>query len=345
MKKTNIYEIAKQAGVSHMTVSRVFNNPDLVGKKTREKIMSIANDLGYRPSQVARSMRTKRTNFIGLVLPDIINPFFPEIVRGVDDYARKNKYNVILVNTDNDYEVQTSSVEMFINRGTDGIILGGIAGGKKDTEFLNKIIDKSIPVVLIDRFIPDVNASHVVTDNLKAAYDATTYLIQLGHRNIGVISSPQKIKIYQDRLKGYKKALEDNNILFRHEYVFEGEENIESGYEKSSELLKKTNGLTAIFAMCDFMAFGVYKFCKKNNIKIPDELSVISIDDIYTSALLTPPLTTMAQQKYEMGYNAAKILIDSINKDGIPYKQLILEANLIERESCKKIVQKSKLKT
>ena len=158
MKKTNIYEIAKQACVSHMTVSRVFNNPDLVGKKTRERIMSIVNELGYRPSQVARSMRTKRTNYLGLVLPDIINPFFPEIVRGVDDYARKNRYNVILVNTDNDYEVQTSSVEMFINRGADGIILGGIAGGKKDTEFLNKIIDKSIPVVLIDRFIPGVNA-------------------------------------------------------------------------------------------------------------------------------------------------------------------------------------------
>jgi LacI family transcriptional regulator len=338
MKKTNIYEIAKQAGVSHMTVSRVFNNPDLVGKKTRERIMSIVNELGYRPSQVARSMRTKRTNYLGLVLPDIINPFFPEIVRGVDDYARKNRYNVILVNTDNDYEVQTSSVEMFINRGADGIILGGIAGGKKDTEFLNKIIDRSIPVVLIDRFIPGVNASHVVTDNFKAAYDATEHLIKLGHKKIGVISSPQKIKIYQDRLKGYKKALEDNNIEFKQNYVFEGEENIESGYKASSELLKKIYGFTAIFAMCDFMAFGVYKYCKKNNIKIPDDLSVISIDDINTSALLTPPLTTMAQQKYEMGYNAAKILIDSINKDEMPDRQLILESKLVERESCKRVM-------
>ena len=338
MKKTNIYEIAKQACVSNMTVSRVFNNPDLVGKKTRERIMSIVNELGYRPSQVARSMRTKRTNYLGLVLPDIINPFFPEIVRGVDDYARKNRYNVILVNTDNDYEVQTSSVEMFINRGADGIILGGIAGGKKDTEFLNKIIDKSIPVVLIDRFIPGVNASHVVTDNFKAAYDATEHLIKLGHKKIGVISSPQKIKIYQDRLKGYKKALEDNNIEFKQNYVFEGEENIESGYKASSELLKKIYGFTAIFAMCDFMAFGVYKYCKKNNIKIPDDLSVISIDDINTSALLTPPLTTMAQQKYEMGYNAAKILIDSINKDEMPDRQLILESKLVERESCKRVM-------
>ncbi|MBN2072613.1 MAG: LacI family DNA-binding transcriptional regulator [Actinobacteria bacterium] len=334
---TNIYEIAKKAEVSHMTVSRVFNNPDLVGKKTREKIISIANELGYRPSQIARSMRTKKTNYIGLVLPDILNPFFPEVVRGVDDYARRNKYNVILVNTDNDYEVQTSSMEVFINRGIDGVILGGIAGGKKDTELLNKMIKKDIPVVLIDRFIPSVNSSYVITDNVKAAYEATQYLVRLGHRKIGIVSSPQKIKIFHDRLLGYKKALEDNDIEFREEYVCEGEEVVESGYETFKKLLEKINGFTAIFSMSDFMSFGIYKYCKEKTISIPDDISIISMDDIFTSAHLNPPLTTMAQQKYEMGYNAAKILIDSIRKNKLPDKQLVLEAKLIERESCRKI--------
>ena len=333
----NIYEIAKKAGVSHMTVSRAFNNPELVNEKTRNKIMKIANESGYRPSQVARSMRTKKTNYIGLILPDIINPFFPEIVRGVDDYARKDKYNVILANTDNDYEVQASLVEMFLSRGIDGIILSGIAGGKKDTELLNNIIKKGIPTVLIDRYIPDVNSSYVITDNFRAAYDATNYLVGLGHERIGVISSPQKIKIFQDRLRGYKAALNDNDIVFRDEYIFEGDESISSGYKTAKNLFTKYDDFTAIFAMCDFMAFGIYKYCRENNIIIPDDLSVISIDNIYTSAFLTPPLTTMSQKKYEMGYSAAKILIESIKKNKIPDTQLVLKAKLIERQSCKKV--------
>jgi LacI family transcriptional regulator len=299
--------------------------------------MKIANESGYRPSQVARSMRTKKTNYIGLILPDIINPFFPEIVRGVDDYARKDKYNVILANTDNDYEVQASLVEMFLSRGIDGIILSGIAGGKKDTELLNNIIKKGIPTVLIDRYIPDVNSSYVITDNFRAAYDATNYLVGLGHERIGVISSPQKIKIFQDRLRGYKAALNDNDIVFRDEYIFEGDESISSGYKTAKNLFTKYDDFTAIFAMCDFMAFGIYKYCRENNIIIPDDLSVISIDNIYTSAFLTPPLTTMSQKKYEMGYSAAKILIESIKKNKIPDTQLVLKAKLIERQSCKKV--------
>jgi DNA-binding LacI/PurR family transcriptional regulator len=336
-KSPNIYEIAKKANVSHMTVSRAFNNPELVNKITRKKIFEIANELNYRPSIIARSMRTNRTNAIGLILPTIINPFFPEIVKGVDDYSRKNSYNVILVNTDDDYKNEISSLEMFINRKIDGIILSVITGGQKDKEFLTKIIKRKIPVVLIDRFIPDINCSYVITDNFKAAYDATSYLIRLGHKKISVISSPQKIKIFQDRLKGYKKALKDNAIEYNENYIAEGEESVHGGYNSMKEVLAKNNNITAIFAMCDFMAFGVYKYCKENNIKIPDNLSVIGFDDIFTSALISPSLTTMAQQKYKIGYNAAKILINSIKKNEFPKKQIILQAPLIERDSCRSV--------
>lgn len=330
-----IYDIAKKAGVSHMTVSRVFNNPDLVNKKTREKIVNISNDIGYRPNQIARSMRTKRTNCIGLILPDIINPVFPAIVRGVEDYAKQNKYNVILVNTDNDYRVESDSLNMFFSRNIDGLIFSGIAGGTKDSTIVNKIIEKEIPVVLIDRYIPNLNVSYVITNNFQAAHDATNYLIRLGHKRIGVISSPQKIKIFKDRLKGYKQALKENKITYNEEFVFEGEETIESGFLTTKRLLKKNTDITAIFTMCDFMAFGAYRYCKQNSIRIPEDISIISIDDIFTSSLVTPPLTTMAQQKYEMGFNAAKILIDSISKNKVPKKKIVLDALLVERDSCK----------
>lgn len=334
---TNIYEIAKKVRVSHMTVSRAFNKPELLNKKTLEKILKIADELNYRPSLIARSMRTKKTNYIGLILPNIINPFFPEIVRGVDDYARNHSFNIILVNTDNDYNIQTASLDIFINRGIDGIIISGIAGGKKDTIFINKILSRNIPVVFIDRYIPEINSSYVITNNYKAGYDATKYLINLGHKKIGVISSPQKIKIFQDRLKGFRSAIKESGIEYNEDFIAEGEENIKSGYETAKNLFIKSNNFTAIFAMCDFMAFGAYKYCRENNIKIPYDISIISIDDIYTSALLAPPLTTLAQKKYDMGFQAAKILVKSIEKEKMPKKQIILEAELIERGSCRKI--------
>ena len=334
---TNIYEIAKKVGVSHMTVSRAFNKPELVSKKTREKIIKFADELNYRPSLIARSMRTKKTNYIGLILPDIINPFFPEIVRGVDDCARNNNFNIILVNTDNDYNIQTASLDIFINRGIDGIVLSGIAGGKKDSIFINEILSRNIPIILIDRYIPEIKSSYVITNNFKAGHDVTKYLINLGHKKIGVISSPQKIKIFRDRLKGYRSALEENGIKYSEDFIEEGEESIKSGYETAKNLFIKGNNFTAIFAMCDFMAFGAYEYCRENNIKIPYDISIISIDDIYTSALLTPPLTTLAQKKYDMGFTAVKILIESIKKEKMPNKQIILEAELIERGSCRGI--------
>jgi len=336
-KTPNIYEIARKAKVSHMTVSRAFNKPELVKKKTRKKIFEIVNRLNYTPSIIARSMRTNKTNTIGLILPTIINPFFPEIVRGVDDYSRKNNYNVILVNTDDDYKNEISSLDMFINRRIDGIILSVITGGEKDEKFITRIMKKKIPVVLIDRFIPDLNCSYVITDNFNASYKATNYLIRLGHKNISVISPPQKIKIFQDRLKGYKKALKDNGIEFNENYIAEGEESVDGGYDTIKNILSKNINITAIFALCDFMAFGFYKYCQEKNIKIPDDVSIIGIDDIFTSALISPSLTTMAQQKHKIGYNAAKILIDSIKKNRFPKKRIILEANLIERNSCKQV--------
>jgi len=333
-----IYDIAKRANVSHMTVSRVLNSPHLVSEKTREKILKTAKEMGYKPNLIARSMRTKKTNYIGLILPDIINPFFPEIVRGASDSASKLGYNIILVNTDNDYAKEQASLEMLFNRGVDGVIHCGIAGGKKDKAFIEEINENKLPCILIDRYIPDLDTPYVISNNFELAYEATEYLIKLGHKNIGVISSPLKIKIHKDRLMGYKQALEDNNLVFDESLVVEGEENIESGAELAKQLLADPKKkISAIFTMCDFLAFGVYKYCKANKIPIPDGLSIISIDDIYASSLLEPPLTTMAQKKYEMGFNAAKILIDAINNKKMPQKKMILKAKLVKRESCKKI--------
>lgn len=336
-KTTNIYDVANKANVSHMTVSRVFNNPKLVNKKTKEKIIKISNNLNYKPNLIAKSMRTNKTNTIGLVLPNIINPFFPEIVKGVDDYCKKHHYGVIIVNTEDVYKNQVIAIEMLFERKIDGM-LNITSGRNDDKKMINDIImNGKIPMVLIDRYIPDVNCSYVSTNNFKAAYDAANYLIKLGHKKIGVISPPHKIHIFHNRLLGYKQALKINNLPYNKNCIKEYKESIENGYTATGKILTNNNDTTAILAMCDFMAFGVYKYCKENKVNIPHDLSIISIDDIFASALINPPLTTMAQQKYKMGHSAAEILISSIKKDEFPEKKITLDAALIERDSCKNI--------
>ncbi len=336
-KTINMHDVAKRANVSHMTVSRVFNNPELVSKKTKEKIIKIIKDLNYKPNLIAKSLRTNKTNTIGLILPNIVNPFFPEIVKGIGDYSKKHNYSVIIKNTEYDYNNQIISLEMLLERKIDGI-LNITSGSDEDKKILNDIIiNRKIPIVLIDRYISGINCSYISTDNFKAAFDATNYLINLGHKKIGVISPPLKINIFFNRLLGYKQALKTNDIIYNKNYIKEYEESIENGYTATKEIFTHNNDISAILAMCDFMAFGVYKYCKENKINIPNDISIISIDDVFASALLNPPLTTMAQQKYKMGYIAAEILINSIQNNTLPNKQITLEAILIERESCKKI--------
>ncbi len=334
---TTIYEIAKKAGVSHTTVSRVFNKPHLVGKTTREKIISVSLENDYRPNLIARSMRTKKSNYIGLILPNIDNPFFSEVVRGAYDCAQKNNYSIILINSDNNFEIEMSSIQMFIDRGIDGVMLSGGCGGKKEEEFISKIQKIKTPVVFIDRYLHNIDSSYVINDNFKSGFEAASYLISLGHKNIGVIAIHQDVKIFKDRLDGYRKALEINGIAYDSEIIIEAEKSIEEGYLATEKLLKKRKKITAIFSICDFSAFGAYKYCRKNNINIPNQISIISIDNIFTSDLLTPPLTTVAQKKHEMGFTATKILIDSLKKNKIPKKKVILEPELIIRESCKKL--------
>jgi LacI family transcriptional regulator len=336
-KAINIHDIANKANVSHMTVSRVFNNPELVSKKTKEKIIKISKELDYRPNLIAKSMRTNKTNTIGLILPNIINPFFPEIVKGVDDYCKKNHYGIIMVNKEDDYKDKIRTLEILLERKIDGILM--IPYGTSGSEKLinDTTMNRKIPMVLIDRYISEINCSYVSSDNFSVAYNATKYLIKMGHNKIAVISQPRTISIFYDRLQGYKQALKSNNITPNKNYIKEYKESIENGYTAAKEILTDNQDITAILTMCDFMAFGVYKYCKENKIDIPNNLSIISIDDIFASALLTPPLTTMAQQKYKMGYTAAKILIDSIKENKLPKKQITLDTILVERESCKSI--------
>lgn len=332
-----IKDIAKKANVSITTVSRVLNNKtEGIGEETRKRILDIIEEMDYRPNTIARSMITKQTNTIGLIIPDIRNPFFPELVRGVEDVANQAKYSVFLCNTDGSINRETKALRLMEEKNVDGIVFTSshATTGHPLQEFVHK---HKTPVVLLDRGLDDEKFSGVYTDNEKAGYLATKHLVELSHVKIGCITGPSDIQNSKDRLKGYVKALEENQLSIDESLIISGDYQMEGGYRAAKTLLKK-QGVTAIFALNDLMAFGVYQAAAELGIRIPDELSVVGFDNLKYNQLLNPKLTTIEQPVYRMGEMATRMLLKQIKEGGDADNRTIhLEPELIVKGSCKKL--------
>jgi len=342
-KPLTINDIAKEAGVAKSTVSKVLNEQRGVSQETRRKVLKAVKKLNYHPSVIARSLKSKRTKAVGLILPNIINPFFPAILKGVEDTAIENGYVVVFCDSDDRKEKESLYFQIFENRWVDGIIFSGITGDKQEEKYIRSIHEKGTPVVLIDREIEDYFTNVVMIDNKRAGFDATSYLLKLGHRKIGCITGPQNIKIFVKRLEGYRRALEKYNVDFNPDLVEEGDLSIESGRSATKKLLKKKITFTAIFASTDLMAIGCIRELQENGIKIPSDVSVIGIDNIPLASLVTPSLTTIAQPAYEMGVEAMNLLIKNIEKRGVLKSKIILPTELVVRKSTKPVVKNKDL--
>jgi len=337
-KYISISNIAKHAGVSKSTVSRILSNKGKFSEDTREKVLQIVKKLNYSPSMVARSLRNRRTKTIGLLLPDIVNPFFPEIMKGVENVASENGYAVILCSSNEDVQKEFMYFHMFENRWIDGIIYSGVTGTKEEAQNVRVILEQNIPVVLMDREIEDYFASVVMIDNEKAAYDATFYCLELGHKRIGFIAAPLKVKIFQKRLEGYRKALQKHGVEFDASLVVEGDLTIRSGGITGKELLARKDPPTAILASNDLMAIGAMREIQEDGLRVPEDISIIGFDDIPTASLVTPTLTTLAQPKYEMGVEAMNLLIRMMEKKGASKSKIVLDTQLVVRESTKRLI-------
>lgn len=312
--KITIKDIAKMANVSKGTVSRVINNkPEGVSEETRRRILDIIDEVGYVPNLNARSITVSETNTIGLIIPDVSNPFFSELARGVEDCSSKYGYTVFLCNSDMDLEKQKNYLTALFEKRVDGIILN-TSGDFNDEKFRDKFNKLNIPVVLIDRKTKDIERyKGVFIDNEEAGYMATKFLISGGNKNIAYLAGPRSIDTSMKRLDGYDKALKEAGIKSNRDYVIFGDYTIKSGYERTLLLMEKQREIQAIFAGSDIIAIGVLKALKDMNISVPDEVEVIGIDNINISNLLTPSLTTVAQPIYEIGYKACEKLINFIN--------------------------------
>lgn len=337
-KPISINDIAKYAGVSKSTVSRILNDKGKFSKDTRDKVLQIVKKLNYSPSMVARSLRNRTTKAVGLLLPDIVNPFFPEIMKGVEHVASENGYVVILCSSNEDSEKEFMYFHMFENRWIDGIIYSGVTGTEEETRNIRLILEQEIPVVLMDREIEDYFASVVMIDNERAAYDATTYCLELGHKRIGFIAAPLKVKIFAKRLEGYRRALQKYGIEFDPSLVVEEDLTIKSGSKAAKQLVARRDPPTAIFASNDLMAIGAMKEIQGEGLRVPESISIVGFDDIPTASLVTPALTTIAQPKYEMGVEAMNLLIRMIEKKGASKSKIVLDTRLVVRKSAKRLI-------
>jgi len=332
-----IKDVARLAGVHPSTVSRVINDDFRISEKTKNKVLLIIKKLGYTPNAIARGLKTKRTHTLGMLIPDITNPFFAEIARGVEDAANKNNFNVILCNTDDKPKKERTYLEILRGKRVDGLILG--TAHIKDKSILG-LEKKKFPYILVSRNIEKLNKNCIIVDDVEGGIMATEYLIKIGHRRIAHITGPLKTRSALNRLKGYKLVLKKHGIEYKDELVGEGDFKIKGGYQVMKRFLKLAEPPTAIFAANDLLALGAMQAIQKKNFHIPEDFSVIGFNDIKLASFIYPPLTTIRQPMLEMGALAVKMLIKIIEEGEFNQRKEVLESKLIIRESCKKINRK-----
>lgn len=319
MKKPTIIDIAEKAGVSKATVSMVLNNKDdSISKETREKIIKITKEIGYIPNSVARSLSTKKSGTIGIIVPDIINPFFSQIARAIEDTASTLKYNVIFCNTDNDEKKEKMYIKLLISKLVDGVIL--ISGGKSST---NPAILKvnNIPFILVDRYIEGFEEElGVYCKNRQGVIDGIKYLYSKGKKNIVFVSGPKKLNLAKERLEGYIQIMKEYD-LYDPKNIFESNFDLQGGVETTEEIIDRLKDrVDAIFYSNDAMALGGMKVLAKKGYNIPKDIAIMGFDNIQMSEFVEPELTTMGQPIYEMGSTACRNLVKYINGEKVEKK-------------------------
>lgn len=329
-----IKEVAQYAGVSITTVSRALNGYDDVNEDTRKKIEKVARELGYSPNFAARSLVVKKTRTLGLLLSEITRSsardnFAFEVLCGMNDRAGELDYDLVLFSTTSKKQTSKSYKALCKERGIDGVIIMGI---RMDDPYLQEVIKSPIPCVLIDIPLEGENLGFVTSDNVRGAKQATSYFIERGHRTIGMINGHSKADVSMKRLQGYRDALADANIPFQETLVVESDFTEKGATEATYKLLINHPDLSAIFCASDLMALGAIQALNNLGKRVPENISVIGFDNIVLASYCAPPLTTVNQNMYNMGYSATQMLVDMLEGRKINRK-VNLETNLIIRES------------
>jgi LacI family transcriptional regulator len=328
---STLNDVARRAGVSTMTVSRVINESGYISQEARARVNEAIAELGYMPNALARQLRSRRTKTVALVVTDIRNPFFTTIASGVEDTARSRGYAVMFCNTYESEVEEAEYVRVLIERRVDGVLLVPACGAGASVRLLQ---EHGMPTVLLDRHIRDAEADEVRADSRSGAYAAVHHLTDLGHRRIAVLAGPEGVSTSTDRVDGYRQALleacpngECGQILF-------GEFNEASGYSMTRQILEADPRPTAIFAANNFIAFGAMRALREAGLEIPQDLSMVVFDDLPPGWVLDPFLTVVSQPAYEIGTRAAELLLGRLAGETPDGPQtVILPSELVVRRS------------
>ena len=338
--RMTIRDVSRLAGVSVATVSAVINGKPIVSEKLRQQVHRAIEALNYHPDYMARSLRMRESHIVGIVVPQFSSPFYAEVLRGVEDVASEHGYSILISNSRGDVDQERSQVSVLVSRRVDGILLASA----NDHFAYNRLFTRHFPLVLFDRFPPGFTGAAVVTDNLRASFEATQYLIRLGHRRIAIIAGTQGILTSNERVEGFRSAMNDAGLRIPQEYIRHGNFNMKGGWEGGMELIKLPSAPTAVFSHNYEMTLGLMRALDESGVRCPQQVSVLGFDDFVVgmdgfswATMFSPKLTCVAQPSYELGRKAAQVLMKKIRKvaeetaveDGI----IRLHAELRVRES------------
>ena len=330
-----IREVAKRAGVAPITVSRVLNNSGYFSQEIKDRVQNAANELHYVPNQLARSLRSNRTQTLALVLSDVTNPFWTTVARGVEDAASREGFTVFLCNTDENEAKQAEYLSVLLRKRVDGILL---VPARSTPEPVKMIQKQGVQVVVMDRRVPGANVDIVRCSSTQGAYDLVKHLLEQGHRRITMLSGPADVSTAHERVAGCRQAFAAIALSEETLTVLEGEFTVESGYAMAQQAIAQTTRPTALFAANNFIAIGALKALRALGVRVPEDICVVGFDDLPAALVVEPFLTVVAQPAYEMGRRATEILLQRIaDPAALPHQEILLPTQLIIRQSCRAV--------
>lgn len=331
--RVTVIDIAREAGVSTQTVSRVVNNNRGVAEQTRKKVLEIIKSRNYRPSRAARSLASQRSLTIGLIIPSVANPYYPEIVHGVESIAAAEGYSVLLYNTERKPEREMKALELLEEYQVAGVLLGAAA---LPDEMLIYLLGRQQAAVIINRALPEGSAGSILVDYRSGIKCVVHHLVQCGCRNIAYLSY-EASRYYSNpmRFAGYKEGLHEAGIAFLEEFVVPTEQGIPGGYEATQRLLSECPRVDGIVCYNDIVAIGALKACQEFKRRVPEDISIVGCDDILMAQYVSPALTSLRVSQFDLGLMAGKMLIDRIQKTATS-SEILLSPKLIIRESTPK---------
>jgi len=328
-----LHEVGIRAGVSAMTVSRVVNGRGGVDSETRRRVEEAIQALDYVPNRIARGLLSQKTQTIGLIVPDVVNPFFAPVVRGAESAARKAGYRVLLCNSEGDLRLEREYIEDLVAHRVEGLMLAP-ASDRSRSNILS-LLRGGFPLVLIDRALPDADCDLIVSDNANGARRLIEHLIGIGHKEIAHVTDAEDTSTGRERLRGYRDALDAAGIPFQAELVVRTTVDRIGGYRAAQEILARDRLPTAIFAVNNMTAVGTMEALRERGLSVPKDMGLVCFDDVEHLAILSPILTVVDQPAETFGSLGAQLLLERVTgKAGSRSRRIILQTDLIVRESC-----------